>query len=208
MSSPGEETYEDDPYEDVAQRPVPTDDEWDEYDPGAAEAEIRRRQPRTYAALETSAEHRGKMLHDKPPVWDGEQAEKLLKPYLKELSLWLKTTDTPKKRQGMAIMGYASGKLKIIIDALDEDEIASEAGGNAVMEYIKSQYQHYVDKRLPIALDRVLYSKQAYRGQNEGMLEYLARKKTFYLELDREKCVLPQEAKGYLLMKHANLSDR
>ena len=66
MSSPGDETYEDDPYEDVAQRPVPTDDEWDEYDPGAAEAEIRRRQPRTYAALETSAEHRGKILTTSP----------------------------------------------------------------------------------------------------------------------------------------------
>ena len=99
MTTPGEESYEGDPYdydEDVAQRPVP-DDEWDEYVPGVAEAETRRRQPRTYAALETAAEHRGKVLHDKPPIWDGEQAEKLLKPYLKELSLWLKTTDTPKR---------------------------------------------------------------------------------------------------------------
>ena len=36
----------------------------------------------------------------------------------------------------------------------------------------------------------------------------MARKKTLYIELDREKCVLPQEAKGYLLMKHANLLEK
>ena len=53
-----------------------------------------------------------------------------------------------------------------------------------------------------------LYSRDAYRGQSEGMLEYLARKKTLFIELDREKCVLPQDAKGYLLLKHANLSEK
>ena len=204
MSSPGEEEYEGDPFdygeeeeEDHTQVPVP---EWDDYQPGA-EAPPRRTRPRNYAALETAADHRSKMLHDKPPNWDGEHAEKQLKPYLKELSLWLKTTDTPKKRQGLAIMGYASGKLKQIIDALEEDEIADESGGSVIMEHIKKQYQHYVDKRLPIAIDRVLYQRDAYRGQNEGMLEYLARKKTLFIELDREKCVLPQDAKWYLLLK-------
>ena len=84
MSNPGDQEYEGDPFEyggteeDHAQVPVP---EWDEYEPGA-EAPPRRGRPRNYAALETSAETRSKMLHDKPPTWDGEHAEKLLKPYL------------------------------------------------------------------------------------------------------------------------------
>ena len=216
-ADPGQEgssSYEGNPYEygqeeesgvDAEHQPVP---EWDDYEPGISEAPPRRDRPRNYAALETSQDHRSKMLHDKPPHWDGEKPEQLLKPYLKEMSLWLKTTDTPKKRQGMAIMGYASGKLKQIIDALEEDQIVDDSGGMLVMEHIQKQYQHYVDKRLPIAIDRVLYSRDAYRSQNEGMLEYLARKKTLFIELDREKCVLPQEAKGYLLLKHANLSEK
>ena len=163
MSNPasqhgGEEEYEGDPFEygdlqrqDHAQVPVP---EWDDYEPGV-EAPPQRGRPRNYAALETAAEARAKTLHDRPPNWDGEHAEKQLKPYLKELSMWLKTTDTPKKRQGLAVMGYASGKLKQIIDALEEDEIASETGGLLIMNHIKKQYQHYVDKRLPIAIDRL-----------------------------------------------------
>ena len=78
MTTPGEESYEGDPYdydEGAAQRPVPTDDEWNDYVPGVSEAPQPRRQPRTYAALETAAEHRSKVLHEKPPTWDGELAE-------------------------------------------------------------------------------------------------------------------------------------
>ena len=172
MSYPGSEEA------DGTEQRIPSEPgEWEEYTPGISEAPPRHGRPRTYAAMGTAEEFRGKTLHDKPPQWNGENAERDLKPYLKELSLWLKTTETPKKRQGLAIMGYASGKLKQSIDALDEDEIANESGGAIMLEHIKSQYQHYVDKRLPIALDRVLYHKQAFRYQNEGMLEYLARKK-------------------------------
>ena len=96
-------------------------DGWDDYTAGQAEAP-----PRTYATLETSAEPNRKTLHDRPPTWNGEHAERDLKPYLKQLSLWFKTTETPKKRQGLAIMAFAEGKLKQVIDALEEDEIADE----------------------------------------------------------------------------------
>ena len=100
-ADPGQEgssSYEGNPYEyrqeeeggvDAEHQPVP---EWDEYEPGISEAPPRRDRPRNYAALETSQDHRSKMLHDKPPHWDGEKPEQLLKPYLKEMSLWLKTT--------------------------------------------------------------------------------------------------------------------
>ena len=135
----GEEEYEGNPFEygdlqrqDHRQVPVP---EWDDFEPGV-EAPPRER-PRTYAALETAADHRAKTLHDRPPIWDGEHAEKQLKPYLKELSMSLKITDTPKKRQGFAVMGYATGKLKQIIDALEEDEIADESGGILVMSTVQ-----------------------------------------------------------------------
>ena len=94
-ANPGDEQYEGNPYEywpeeeqgtdaDGTDQPVPA---WDDYEPGISEAPQQRGRPRNYAALETSNDHRAKMLHDRPPNWDGEKPEQLLKPYLKELSL-------------------------------------------------------------------------------------------------------------------------
>ena len=121
MSYPGSEEA------DGTEQRIPSEPgEWEEYTPGISEAPPRHGRPRTYAAMGTAEEFRGKTLHDKPPQWNGENAERDLRPYLKELSLWLKTTETPKKRQGLAIMGYATGKLKQVIDALDEDDIAHD----------------------------------------------------------------------------------
>jgi len=116
--------------------------------------------------------------------------------YLKQLSIWLKITETPKKKQGLAIMTYVEGKLKHVVDAMEEDAICAENGGEPMYVYIKAQYQHHLDKRLLIALDRALYSKQAFKYNGENMLEDIARKTTLYTELDSEKCVLPPDAKS------------
>ena len=88
MSNPGsqyggEEEYSGEPgeYGDFQQPEQIAVPEWDDYEPGV-EAPPRGR-PRNYAALETAAESRAKTLHDRPPNWDGEHAEKQLKPYLR-----------------------------------------------------------------------------------------------------------------------------
>ena len=59
-----------------------------------------------------------RIIHDIPPVWDGKDPENQTEPYLKLLAGWLATTRTQKTQQGMTILHYASGDLKLIIDEL------------------------------------------------------------------------------------------
>ena len=56
-----------------------------------------------------------RVVHDVPPVWDGKDPERQLEPYLKLLMGWLTTTRTLKQQQGMTILNYSQGDLKVII---------------------------------------------------------------------------------------------
>ena len=46
------------------------------------------------------------------------------------------------------------------------------------------------------------------RDGNEGMVQYVSRKKTLFNELSRAKCDLPDLAKGYIMLRDARLPDR
>ena len=148
-----------------------------------------------------------RFIHDVPPPWDGQQPEAQLEPYVKLLEGWLATTRSQKSQRGMTILHYAGGDLKLIIHELEISELTQDDGGKKVLEYVRSSFAAYVDKKLPRAIENALFVEAtAKRKKTESMIQYVARKATLLRELDRVKCVQPPTATGYILMRDAGLS--
>ena len=81
-----------------------------------------------------------RVIHDNPPVWDGKDPDNQIVPYLKLLGGWLATTKTLKTRQGMIILNYCQGDLKLLVDSLDLEELTAADSGQKIYEPIKNNY--------------------------------------------------------------------
>ena len=158
---------------------------------------------RTYAQHDEPAH---KVVNDAPPVWDGRNPEKQTEPYLKLLEGWLSTTRTLKRQQGMTIMQFARDDLRLIINELDITTLTSEDSGRIVFEHIKENYKDYTDQPMPKAFDAAIFSHEGHRRKGESLMIYASRKNALFKDLDRAKCVLPNDAKGYFLLKDATIS--
>ena len=141
-------------------------------------------------------------------MWDGKDPDNAVEPYLKSLKGWLNTTRTLKTQRGMTILHYAVGDLKTIINEIDIDTLCADGGGDRVFEHIKESYSEYLEKELPKAMERALYSNECRRRKDESMLQYVARKRTLFAELDRAKCPLPSQAKGYIMLRDSQIGNR
>ena len=150
-----------------------------------------------------------RIIHDIPPTWDGTKPETDLEPFLKLLRGWLTTTRTQKTQAGMTILHYAHGDLKLVINELDIEDLTAEDSGERVFKHVQRSYEEYVDRKLPKALERALFDTQdSQRRKGESMIQYCVRKSTLFKELDRAKCVLPDNAKAYILLRDAKLNDK
>ena len=149
-----------------------------------------------------------KLPFDNPPKWDGKDPAKNLTWYLKSLKLWLATTRTAKTQQGAVLLQFAEGELRKIIDEKEIDELTTETGGQLVYDHIEETFEDFKVKKLPQAMDELLFLESSRRHKGESMLDYTQRKKTLFQDLDKAKCVLPSLAKGYILLKDAKLSDK
>jgi hypothetical protein len=126
-----------------------------------------------------------KVINDQPPVWDGRDAENHAVVYLKQLKGWLRTTRTMKSQRGMVILNYTQADLKLVVDELDIEILTSEDGGEQVYRHIEKRYCHYLEKRMPRALERALYSAEGRRGRGETLLLYTEEGTLFGAGQDR-----------------------
>ena len=149
-----------------------------------------------------------RIVHDVPPTWDGSNPEKELEPYLKLLSGWLQTTRTLKTQRGMIILNFATGDLKLIVNELEVEHLTSEDSGDIVLKHVQSSFAEYQEKKMPNAIEAAIYDKDTRRRRGEGMLQYCARRKTHFKELKKQGIDLPDQAKGYILMRDAQLTDK
>ena len=149
-----------------------------------------------------------RFVHDVPPSWGGKDPDNMLEPYLKSLDGWLSTTRTIKEQRGLVILHYALGDLKVLGNELDILELTAEDGGQKVRNLIATQYAEYIDRKLPKALERALFTHESKRRRDETMIQYTSRKRVLFNELDRAKCILPPNAKGYITLRDAHLSDK
>ena len=134
-----------------------------------------------------------------PPTCYCKNPDYEVEPYLKLLEGWLATTRTLKTQRGMTILQYAQGDLKLIVNELDISILTSEISGEKCLTHIKESYAEYLDKKLPKAIERALFAREAKRANGESMIQYVARKRTWFKEISRAGCNLPPDAFGYLL---------
>ena len=147
-------------------------------------------------------------IHDIPPTWDGENPADTVEPYLRLLSGWLSTTRTLRAQRGMAILQYAQGDLKLVINELSAEALTGGDSGEVVLAHARESYSEYLVKKLPKAMERALFSPGTKRRKQERMVQYVARKRTLLNELSRSKCELPSNAQGYIMLRDASLSER
>ena len=77
----------------------------------------------------------------------------------------------------MVIMQHATKDLRLIIDEFDSDTLTSEDSDKKVAAHIRESYQEYLDKRLPKAMEKAIFSPEGRGGRQESMLQYIARKR-------------------------------
>ena len=66
----------------------------------------------------------------------------------------------------------------------------------------------FLKKKLPVAIEEGLYDKEMPRKRGESMLQYCTRRKTLFRKLEKEGWKIPDEPKGYLLLRDAHLPDK
>ena len=108
----------------------------------------------------------------------------------------------------MTILQYATGDLKVIVNELDIVTLTEAQGGQIVRDHIRDAYSEYLEKKLPKAMERALFHADGRRKRDETMLQYVSRKKVLLNDLERAKCPLPSNAKGYIMLRDANLPER
>lgn len=163
--------------------------------------------PETYTG--NAAEREGnppRFTLDNPPWWDGKNPEQQAEPFLKLLTAWLTTTRTLQRQQGVLILQAVTGDLKVLVNELDLDALTSENGGQRVFDLIRAAYKEYVEQPLPKHLEAALFQSSGQRQKGEPLLTYTSRKSVLFRQLERAKCNLPDEAKGYILLRDAKLS--
>jgi len=149
-----------------------------------------------------------RVIHDIPPTWSGANPDKELEPYLKLLKGWLATTRTLKAQQGMTILQFATADLKLIINELEIEDLTADTSGQIVLKHIQTSYAEYTEKKLPQAIENGIYDSAVQRKKGEGMLPYVLRRDKLFKKLAKEGWDIPDEAKGYILLRDAHLPDK
>ena len=73
------------------------------------------------------------------PLWDGEDPDKQVELYLEFLQECLQTPRPPKQQQGMTVLHYATGDLRLVINELDVTTLTSVDGGERVYKHMQSR---------------------------------------------------------------------
>ena len=189
-----------DPWRDAADNPIPKPRE---------DREPQRNASSAFAvgtAIHEAPAQR--IIHDIPPVWNGDNPAEQLEPYVKLMKMWLTTSRTLKAQQGMIILQHATGDLRVIINEIDIDTLTSASSGELVLKHIQLQYAEYLEKKLPSAIEQGLFGHDLVRKKGESMLQYCTRRNTLFKKLAKEGWDIPELPKGYMLLRDANLPDK
>ena len=111
-----------------------------------------------------------KVVFDTPPSWDGKDPDNLLEPYLKLLKVWLTTTRTQNTQRGVVILQHAKGDLYTFLNELTFDQLTQSDSGDLVVDHIKEIYAEYLERDLPKAIEKALYSGECSRKNGENMI--------------------------------------
>ena len=88
-----------------------------------------------------------RFMHDVPHSLDGTDPDYQVESFLKHLYEWLQTTRSLKQQQGMTILHYTTGDVRLVISELDVTTLAAMEGGEQVFKHLQKSYSEYSKKR-------------------------------------------------------------
>ena len=147
-----------------------------------------------------------RLQNDIPPTWYGKEPENQLEPYTKLLKGWLMTTRTAKEQQGLAIMNYATSDLRAVINELDIETLCVPDSGQIVLKHVTNSYIEFVERKMAKSTESALFDSKGKRQKGETFLQYCSRKNVLLKEF--EKHFDMKQFKGYILYRHAHLSEK
>ena len=159
-----------------------------------------------FATTDSRPAHR--FTKDDPPEWDGRDPGANAEQYLKRLYAWLVTTRTVPEQQGLLILDATKqgSTLYTLLNEFTIDQLTAPTAGRMLYEHIRSIYREYIEQALPKRIEENFYSSSARRQKGETILTYTSRKTTLFNQLHSAGCALPEEVKGYILLRDAFLN--
>lgn len=142
---------------------------------------------------------------DPAPGYDGENPESTFRAYEKALRLWPFETDVPVQKQGAKVLKALSGVAKLAVDGLEFEQITSTDGVRNILQHLREQFLPHLEVSMPRAFEAAVYGQ--VRQSKESFLEYVNRADRSFLTLKKEGVELPDDAQGYILYRHAALSE-
>ena len=140
-----------------------------------------------------------------PPTFDGRQPDKSFPKWLKELDLWKFETEIPKEKWGVKVWRQLEGSARAVADSLTFEELACEKGLDNLLKVLKEHYEPHLEVSLPKAFEDAIYGD--VRSSKESIGDYVIRMEKYIKELERQGVTLHDIVVGYVMFRHANLSD-
>jgi hypothetical protein len=142
---------------------------------------------------------KGSYTSTRPPTF-GDPTNENYPSFRRDVELWLKLTEVAPERQGVALVGTLSGEPKEFAKTLPDELLFSSNSG---MNVIKHLDKAYLDSTEMILNTRVSNFLDYQRLPTMSVSTYVAG---FYARLDNlTQLQMPDELKGHLLLKQANL---
>ena len=118
------------------------------------------------------------------------------------------TSRTLKSQQGMQILSACGpgSDLELIVNELHLDTLTRDDGGRIVYEHIYTAYKEYIELTMTKHLEAALYSDQCRRSRGEALLSYTSCRQFLFRYLENSGISLPNDAKGYLLLRDSKIS--
>ena len=183
---------------------MPTPDEVGPFPDGAPTVQTAAATS-TEAAADAGGFGAGFRDREPPPAYAGEDPETSFTVWEKNVRLWEFETDVPKAKRGVKLLKVLSGTARLAVDEISFEEVACEDGIRNIMSKLKEYFLPHLEVSLPRAFEAAVYGQ--VRGSKEGFMEYIARQDKAFTRLRKEGVELPDSAQGYILFRHASLSE-
>ena len=165
--------------------------------------------PAAAAAAATAPAYTGENSYvrdkDPPPGYDGVDPETTFRSYEKSVRLWQFETDVPAKKQGAKLMRALSGIARMAVEEMEFEDIATENGAKNLLTRLREFFNPHLEVSMPRAFEAAVYGQA--RQSKETFVEYVARMERAFIRLEKEGVHLPNNAQGYILYRHASLSE-
>ena len=126
------------------------------------------------------------------------------KRYQRDLQLWQFDTEIPENKHGVKMLRQLTGAARAAADELTVEEITSAQGAAKILAKLKDHFAPYLESALPRAFEKAIYAE--HRKSKESLQEYVIRMDGAFKELSDEGVVLNDTVKGYVLYRHASLT--